>query len=300
MKPPKRQKKSVEEKGEDLSTWSQKRLNQASLREQLYDINFNYLDNKELAAVVTFLTLKNAQGESVRQQKNETPDPEEGRQEIVTAGPGEKGVTDDKIRLLSCKGLKGPKDTRKRHLMNLGSLLNKPKLGHTGKTVKCSKQKKPVVVGETPKTKKQKQKPVIGDSEDEEPEPHEEKKSKPKKKAKPVIGDSEDEEKDNAAKLKPMKKKPKPVTVDSDDEKDNDEKKSKPKKKAKPVVGDSEDEEKDDAVKPKPTKKKPKPVAVDSDDEKDNNEKKSKQKRRQSLSLATQKMRKRTMLRSQN
>ena len=66
-KPPKKQKKSVEEKGEDVSTWSQKRLNQASLGEQLYDINFNYLDNKELAAVVTFLTLKNVRGESVRQ-----------------------------------------------------------------------------------------------------------------------------------------------------------------------------------------------------------------------------------------
>ncbi len=49
----------------------------------------------------------------MRQQKNETPDPEEGRQEIVTARPGEKGITDDQIHLLLWKGLKGPKDMRK-------------------------------------------------------------------------------------------------------------------------------------------------------------------------------------------
>lgn len=55
----KKTKKPKEKKEkEDLSTWSQKRINQASIREQLYDINNNYLDNKELAAVCTWSATK--------------------------------------------------------------------------------------------------------------------------------------------------------------------------------------------------------------------------------------------------
>ncbi len=146
-KKPKASKKTMKKtEAEEQVEWTETRIDLAMEGENLYDISFDYLKNRELMLVTMFILWARDNGRELKKRAELVPT---DREKVLTGGDKEEKIDDVQLRETGWKGLKGLKDTRKQALMRLAQALKDNSIYTMGKTLK--RMKKIKVEKEEPK-----------------------------------------------------------------------------------------------------------------------------------------------------
>ncbi len=122
---------------EEQVEWTKTRIDLAMEGENLYDISFDYLKNRELMLVTMFVLWAQDNGRELKKRAELVPT---DREKVLTGGDKEEKIDDVQLCETGWKGLKGPKDTRKQALRCLAQALKDNSIYTMGKTLKRTKK----------------------------------------------------------------------------------------------------------------------------------------------------------------